>query len=257
MGKSDATPLAKSEYIYITNNTHIMKKLLALAALVLACTASMKAQVKVTCNGKDVATNDVVTFYADVDEGDGSGEVLAREPMIVNTGDEAVDLKVTVVIDRKLASEKMFSWCGITGSCGEMSTFTETREAPLAPGQSIDMSLHANFKSGNYMTTNANVTVMADNEYVTSFVLRYIYADPTGISQVKADNKGLQVNDNTLSYAFGSAAPRTISLYATDGRLVKRAATTAANGTVSLAGLQRGLYLATTGMGSSVKIMVK
>ena len=67
----------------------------------------------------------------------------------------------------------------------------------------------------------------------------------------------LQVNGNTLSYAFGSAAPRTISLYATDGRLVKRAATTAANGTVSLAGLQRGLYLATTGMGSSVKVMVK
>lgn len=232
-----------------------MKKLLALAALVLACTASMKAQVKVTCNGKEVATNEVVTFYADVDEGDGSGEVLVREPMIVNTGDEAVDLKVTVVIDRKLASENIFSWCGITGSCGEMSTLTETREAPLAPGQSTYMSLHANFKSGNYMTANANVTVMADKQYVTNFVL--LYAAPTGISQVKADNKGLQVNGNTLSYAFGSAAPRTISLYATDGRLVKRAATTAANGTVSLAGLQRGLYLATTGMGSSVKIMVK
>ncbi len=257
MIKAHATPLAKSEYIYITNNTHIMKKLLAFVALVLACTASMKAQVKVTCNGKDVAANEVVTFYADVDEGDGSGEVLAREPMIVNTGDEAVDLKVTVVIDRKLASENIFSWCGITGSCGEMSTFTETREAPLAPGQSTDMSLHANFKSGNYMTANANVTVMADDQYVTSFVLRYVYADPTGISQVKADNKGLQVNGSTLSYAFGSAAPRTISLYATDGRLVKRAATTAANGTISLAGLQRGLYLATTGMGSSVKVMVK
>ena len=234
-----------------------MKKLLALAALVFACTASMKAQVKVTCNGKEVATNEVVTFYADVDEGDGSGEVLAREPMIVNTGDEAVDLKVTVVIDRKLASENIFSWCGITGSCGEMSTFTETREAPLAPGQSTDMSLHANFKSGNYMTANANVTVMADNEYVTSFVLRYVYADPTGISQVKADNKGLQVNGNTLSYAFGSAAPRTISLYPTDGRLVKRASTTAAKGTFILSGFHGGLYLATTGMGSSVKIMVK
>ena len=234
-----------------------MKKLLALVALVLACTASMKAQVKVTCNGKDVATNEVVTFYADVDEGDGSGEVLVREPMIVNTGDEAVDLKVTVVIDRKLVSEKIFTWCGIIGSCGDSMPFTETRETPLAPGQSTDMSLHANFKSGNYMTANANVTVMADNQYVTNFVLRYVYADPTGISQVKADNKGLQVNGNTLSYAFGSAAPRTISLYATDGRLVKRAATTAANGTVSLAGLQRGLYLATTGMGSSVKIMVK
>ena len=60
MSQSDATPLAKSEYIYITNNTHIMKKLLALAALVFACTASMKAQVKVTCNGKEVATNEVV-----------------------------------------------------------------------------------------------------------------------------------------------------------------------------------------------------
>lgn len=234
-----------------------MKKLLALAALVFACTASMKAQVKVTCNGKEVAANEVVTFYADVDEGDGSGEVLARDPMIVNTGDEAVDLKVKVVIERKLVSENIFSWCGITGVCAGMSSFTETREVPLAPGQSIDMSLHASFKSGNYMTTDASVTVMGDNEYVTNFVIRYVYADPTGISQVKADNKGLQVNGSTLSYAFGSAAPRTISLYATDGRLVKRAATTAANGTVSLAGLQRGLYLATTGMGSSVKIMVK
>ena len=211
MSQSDATPLVKSEYIYITNNTHIMKKLLALAALVLACTASMKAQVKVTCNGKDVPTNEVVTFYADVDEGDGSGEVLAREPMIVNTGDEAVDLKVTVVIDRKLASENIFSWCGITGVCAEMSSFTETREVPLAPGQSIDMSLHANFKSGNYMTTNASVTVMADKQYVTSFVLRYVYADPTGISQVKADNKGLQVNGNTSNL---TVAPRMVDAFA-------------------------------------------
>lgn len=234
-----------------------MKKLLAFVALVLACTASMKAQVKVTCNGKEVATNEVLTFYADVDEGDGSGEVLTRDPMIVNTGDEAVDLKVKVVIERKLVSENIFSWCGITGVCAGMSFFTETREVSLAPGQSIDMSLHASFKSGNYMTTDASVSVMADNEYVTNFVIRYVYADPTGISQVKADNKGLQVNGNSLNYAFGSAAPRTISLYATDGRLVKRAAITAANGTVSLAGLQRGLYLATTGMGSSVKIMVK
>lgn len=233
-----------------------MKKLLALAALVLACTASMKAQVKVTCNGKDVATNEVVTFYADVDEGDGSGEVLVSDPKIVNTGDETVNLKVTVLIGRKLVPENIFTWCGINGLCDEMSMTTE-KKIPLAPGQSVDMALHANFKSGNYMTADANVTVMADNETVTKFVLRYVYADPTGISQVKADNKGLQVNGNTLSYAFGSAAPRTISLYATDGRLVKRAATTAANGTVSLAGLQRGLYLATTGMGSSVKIMVK
>lgn len=233
-----------------------MKKLLALAALVLACTASMKAQVKVTCNGKDVATNEVVTFYADVDEGDGSGEVLVSDPKIVNTGDETVNLKVTVLIGRKLVPENIFTWCGINGLCDKMSMTTE-KKVPLAPGQSVDMALHANFKSGNYMTADANVTVMADNETVTKFVLRYVYADPTGISQVKADNKGLQVNGNTLSYAFGSAAPRTISLYATDGRLVKRAATTAANGTVSLAGLQRGLYLATTGMGSSVKIMVK
>lgn len=237
-----------------------MKKLLALAALVLACTASMKAQVqqvKVTCNGKEVAPNDVVIFHADVDEGDGSGEVLAREPMIVNTGDEAVDLKVTVVIDRKLVSKNIFLWCGITGQCSGLSSFIESRETTLTPGQGVGMDLHANFKDVDYMTANASVTVMADGKNVTNFVIRYVYADPTGISQVKADNKGLQVNGNTLSYAFGSAAPRTISLYATDGRLVKRAATTAANGTVSLAGLQRGLYLATTGMGSSVKIMVK
>lgn len=234
-----------------------MKKLLAFVALVLACTASMKAQVKVTCNGKDVATNDVVTFYADVDEGDGSGEVLASEPMIVNTGNETVDLKVTVVIDRQLVSKNIFLWCGITGQCSGLSSFIESRETTLTPGQGVGMKLHANFKDVDYMTANANVTVMADGKNVTNFVIRYVYADPTGISQVKADNKGLQVNGNTLSYAFGSAAPRTISLYATDGRLVKRAATTAANGTVSLAGLQRGLYLVTTGMGSSVKIMVK
>lgn len=234
-----------------------MKKLLALAALVLACTASMKAQVKVTCNGKEVATNEVVTFYADVDEGDGSGEVLTSDPFITNTGDEAVDLKVTVVIERKLVSKNIFLWCGITGQCSGLSSFIESRETTLTPGQGVGMKLHANFKDVDYMTANASVTVMADGKNVTNFVIRYVYADPTGISQVKADNKGLQVNGNTLSYAFGSAAPRTISLYATDGRLVKRAATTAANGTVSLAGLQRGLYLATTGMGSSVKIMVK
>lgn len=234
-----------------------MKKLLAFVALVLACTASMKAQVKVTCNGKEVATNEVVTFYADVDEGDGSGEALVSDPKIVNTGDETVNLEVIVLIDRKLVPENIFTWCGINGLCDEVVSMTTKKKVPLAPGQSVDMALHANFKSGNYMTANASVTVMADNETVNKFVIRYVYADPTGISQVKADNKGLQVNGNTLSYAFGSAAPRTISLYATDGRLVKRAATTAANGTVSLAGLQRGLYLATTGMGSSVKIMVK
>ncbi len=236
-----------------------MKKLLAFVALVLVCTASMKAQekVKVTCNGNEVGTNEVVAFYAVENEKLGYASVKIDDPYFINTSDEDIELAVKIHINSSSALKKVFNWCGVIQSCQDITTTSVTRTTTLAPGQSVKMALDAKFAFGDYMTTNASVTVMADNEYATSFVLRYVYADPTGISQVKADNKGLQVNGSTLSYAFGSAAPRTISLYATDGRLVKRAATTAANGTVSLAGLQRGLYLATTGMGSSVKIMVK
>ena len=235
-----------------------MKKLFTLMALALTCVANMNAQVKVTCDGKEVSTNHVLTFNAVYDEDEGSAVAgPALDPTFTNTSDESIDLLVTTKISPENANGMVFSWCGLTGNCAFMNRSVETRQVTLAPGASTTMVLHAYFGEGAYKTVNANVFVSADGENVTNFVEKFVYAEPSAISQVKADNKGISVNGTTLNYAFGSAAHRAISLYGTDGRLVKRINTTSATGSVSLSGLQRGLYLATTGMGGSVKVMVK
>lgn len=236
-----------------------MKKLFTLMVIALACVANMNAQVKVTCDGKEVSTNNqVLTFYAAYNEDEGTVVAgPALDPTITNTSDESIDLLVTTRILEENANGLVFSWCGITKECHFMMEKKEKRSITLAPGAPARMALHAYFDKGDYKTVNANVTVSADGKIVASFVEQFVYDEANAVSQVKADNKGISISGSNLRYAFGSAAPRTISLYSTDGRLVKRVSTCAAKGSINLSGLQHGLYLATTGMGSSVKVMVK
>lgn len=242
-----------------------MKKIFTLFALLVCFAAQLSAQIEVTNHGKVVEKNEVLTFnlYEDKDEDSELflGGYPEKDPLFTNKGDEAVDLTVRVTPDRN-SYNGILSWCGITGLCENIvitnpyANFVD-RTISLAPGQSIDMGLHPLFEVGEYRTSTATVKVSADNKYVTTFILKYVYNETTaGVNDVKANAASVKVVGSELVYSFAAAGANSVSLYALDGKMVKHIAAAGQNGSVSLAGLQPGVYVCKAN-GNSSKVVVK
>ncbi len=239
-----------------------MKKIFTLFALLVCFAAQLSAQIEVTNHGKIVEKNEVLTFNIYEDENIGIlGGYPENDPYFTNKGDEAVDLTVRVTPDRN-SYNGILSWCGITGSCENIvitnpyANFVD-RTISLAPGQSEKMGLHPLFEVGEYRTSTATVKVSADNKYVTTFILKYVYNETTaGVNDVKANAASVKVVGNELVYSFAAAGANSVSLYALDGKMVKHVAAAGQNGSVSLAGLQPGVYVCKAN-GNSSKVVVK
>lgn len=239
-----------------------MKKIFTLFALLVCFAAQISAQIEVTNHGKIVEKNEVLTFNIYEDENIGIlGGYPEEDPWFTNKGDEAVDLTVRVTPDRN-SYNGILSWCGITGSCENIvitnpyANFVD-RTINLAPGQSEKMGLHPIFEVGEYRTSTATVKVSADNKYVTTFILKYVYNETTaGVNDVKANAASVKVVGNELVYSFAATGANSVSLYALDGKMVKHIAAAGKNGNVSLAGLQPGVYVCKAN-GNSSKVVVK
>lgn len=242
-----------------------MKKIFTLFVLLVCFAAQLSAQIEVTNHGKVVEKNEVITFnlYEDKDEDSELflGGYPEKDPWFTNKGDEAVDLTVRVTPDRN-SYNGILNWCGITSSCGDINitnpyaNFVD-RTITLAPGQTVDMSLHPKFEVGEYRTSTATVKVSADNKYVTTFILKYVYNETTAaVNDVKANAASVKVVGNELVYSFAAAGANSVSLYALDGKMVKHIAAAGQNGSVSLAGLQPGVYVCKAN-GNSSKVVVK
>lgn len=239
-----------------------MKKIFTLFALLVCFATQLSAQIEVTNHGKIVEKNEVITFNLYDDETTGKvGGYPETDPWFTNKGDEAVDLTVRVTPDRN-SYNGILSWCGITGSCEDIvitnpyANFVD-RTISLAPGQSEKMGLHPLFEVGEYRTSTATVKVSADNKYVTTFILKYVYNETTaGVNDVKANAASVKVVGNELVYSFATAGANSVNLYALDGKMVKHIAAAGKNGSVSLAGLQPGVYVCKAN-GNSSKVVVK
>lgn len=239
-----------------------MKKIFTLFALLVCFAAQLSAQVEITNLGKVVGKNEDITFNLYDDDLLGIvGGFPENDPWFTNKGDETVELTIRVTPDRNSYNE-ILSWCGITGSCESINitnpliNFVE-RTINLAPGDSVKMALHPLFKVGEYRTSTATVKVSADNKYVTTFVLKYVYNETTaGVNDVKANAASVKVVGNELVYSFAAAGANSVSLYALDGKMVKHIAAAGQNGSVSLAGLQPGVYVCKAN-GNSSKVVVK
>lgn len=239
-----------------------MKKIFTLFALLVCFAAQLSAQIEVTNHGKAIEKNEVITFNLYDDDALGTvGGFPDKDPWFTNKGDEAVNLTVRVTPDRN-SYNGILNWCGITSSCEDINitnpyaNFVD-RTITLAPGQTIDMRLHPKFEIGEYRTSTATVKVSADNKYVTTFILKYVYNETTAaVNDVKANTASVKVVGNELVYSFAAADANSVSLYALDGKMVKHIATAGQNGSVSLAGLQPGVYICKAN-GNSSKVVVK
>ena len=239
-----------------------MKKIFTLFALLICFAAQLSAQIEVTNHGKAIEKNEVITFNLYDDDALGIvGGFSEEDPWFTNKGDETVDLTVRVTPDRN-SYNNILSWCGITGSCSSINITNpkvnfEDRTVSLAPGLSVKMALHPMFEIGEYRTSTATIKVSVDGEYATTFILKYVYNETTaGVNDVKANAASVKVVGNELVYSFAAAGANSVSLYALDGKMVKHVAAVGQNGSVSLAGLQPGVYVCKAN-GNSSKVVVK
>ncbi len=239
-----------------------MKKIFTLFALLICFAAQLSAQVEITNHGKVVEKNEVLTFNLyDDDELGEVGGYPETDPWFTNKGEETVDLTVRVSPDEN-SFNKILTWCGLTGKCQDINItdpkkkFVE-RTISFAPGQTEMMGLHPLFKVGKYRTSTATVNVLTDGKYVTTFILKFVYNETTaGVNDVKANAASVKVVGNELVYSFAAASANSVSLYALDGKMVKHIAAAGKNGSVSLAGLQPGVYVCKAN-GNSSKVVVK
>ena len=221
-----------------------MKKLFTLCCCAIFGAAMAHAQLQVTCNGKEVAEGDVLTFYAAKDDFDEISAGPAMDPTFKNTSDSDYDITVTVKTSDN-AKNGGLNWCGITMMCQDIVGGSETRTAKLkVKGFGLSMQLHGVFKEGDFKTYEATVTVNKGSEYLTSFKEVFIYdgEDPTGIENAEAGHR-VNFTNNALTYSFNTVAPRCLQVYAADGRLVRSAALSSAKGNLSLNDLPQGVYV--------------
>ena len=238
-----------------------MKKIFTLIAMVCCFVAQASAQITVTNHGKEVGRNEVLTYNLAYDEilSEVAGyDVL--EPMFNNTSDETVQLTVRLTPDANSRNGQL-SWCGVTSACTPVvltgSDTYEERSIDVLGGDQKSMALHTDFKEGEYHTSTCNVQVYADGQFVTNFIMKFVYNETTqGINNVETAAASVKVSDNVLTYTFATASNHHVKLYSTDGKLVKGVATTAQSGSISLAGLQHGIYVCNAD-GTSTKVLVK
>lgn len=221
-----------------------MKKLFTLCCCAIFGAAMAHAQLQVTCNGKEVAEGEVLTFYAAKDDFGDMTAGPAMDPTFKNTTDADYDLTVTVTTSDN-AKNKGLNWCGITAMCQNIVGGSETRTGKLkVKGFGLSMQLHGEFEEGDFKTYEATVKVYKGSEYLTSFKEVFIYdgEDHTGIENAEAGHR-VNFTNNALTYSFNTVAPRCLQVYAADGRLVRSAALSSAKGSLSLGDLPQGVYV--------------
>lgn len=226
-----------------------MKKILSLVCVALMGIASATAQIKVTFNGEVVKDGDVLTHYAVEDPDEGTVGVDESGPVYLAESD-CFPLKLVLNYDAEFASKG--TWCTF-GECSLLFGTTATKiygvkkegDAPqvFEAGQIDFQMLHVTFNQGEYKDYLTHTDVFVGEKRVLTFYQNFIYADPsTGIGSTTAE-AGVQLVGNSLVYGFASDAPRSLKVYSVDGKLVKSVALSKLNGSVSLGGLQNGVYV--------------
>lgn len=218
-----------------------MKKLFTLV-LLFAGTLCASAQVEFVKDGKVIADGETVEFLAESFElapGMIVVECAPSEPVLRYTGTGSAEVRVTVT---KMNPEKdRLTWCGITESCMPIINESEQRSCTMMPGSTKDLALHADFEGGEYTSYTAKVSVRAGISTAKTIYVRFVYADPTGISAAPSAGK-ISFDGTGLNYAFHTAGAYVLNVYSPSGRLL-RSEKLGRNGIYSFSGLQQGVYL--------------
>lgn len=218
-----------------------MKKLFTFM-LLFAGALCASAQVEFVKDGKVIEDGGTVEFLAESFElapGMVVVECAPSEPVLRYTGTERAEVRVTVT---KMNPDKdRLTWCGITESCMPIISESEQRSCTMMPGGTQDLALHADFEGGEYTAYTAKVSARAGLSAARTIYVRFVYADPTGISAAPSAGK-ISFDGAVLNYAFSTAGAHVLNVYSPSGRLL-RSERLGQNGTCSLGGLQQGVYL--------------
>ena len=222
-----------------------MKKIFTLVVCALMA-FSANAQIQITKDGKEIKDGETIEFFAEeIELVPGSGYFLPEcspsEPYIINKG---AATNVNILVEKADPKTDQLTWCmSMTGTCAPITGASSKFSGTFPAGHKEALDLHAGmFDLGIYKTYTAKVTVSANGKS-TKFTIKFIYdkEHATGIESTHAANE-VSVNNNVLSYNFGSNADRQLNVYGVSGRLVK-SSELAQHGNISLAGLHRGVYI--------------
>ena len=218
-----------------------MKKKLSILSLLLVFTMTAMAQIEFTHEDKVIPDGSEFNVYAHTEDFGFMKliEYAGNDPYIKNTGSKATTISVTI---KKEDANDAVNWCGVTGQCAFIPAGTKSasRSAKVNAGESIFLGAHYTFDEGDYKTVRLEVTASGGGVSRTIY-MNIIYADAAGISGTQAEN-AVKLAGKQLNYNFNDNTERTISVYSTTGRLMKQESVVK-SGTLSLAGLHKGVYL--------------
>lgn len=225
-----------------------MKYLFTLMLAALLGAGTMQAQVTVTCEGKEVKNGDNLIFYATEDEfGEAKTEAKPAAPYLTDPTitSETTPYKIKVeVTTSDNAKQSGLYWCGITGLCADIKGGFESRTADITSFLGLNMNLHGTFTKGIYKTMTADVAVKHGLQTLITFRETFIYDDPSGIGEAAGEAVGVTIlSGRTLSYLLPGTQTADLTIYGTDGKLVRHTTLSGKRGTISLSDLQRGVYI--------------
>lgn len=175
-----------------------------------------QAQVRITCDGRDVEEGDTLTFYAyEVADEFGIYETPeagpSHAPLFINTSGAPIDdFTVSVTTSENCADQGIY-WCGLTTRCEDVKGGAETRSITLPAKGVKTMDMHGRFTLKDYQTFTVDVAVSIAGVPYRSFTEVFVYdeAHATGVRAVNAST---------------SSGAKTTEVYDLGGRRVSRTA---------------------------------
>lgn len=231
-----------------------MKKILSLLLLAFIGVNVASAQVTATCNGQEVKDGDEIVYYAHADD---FGEISinpenqGKDILFRSADGSKVAFKVNAQFPAEAIAKDLFTWC--VGTQCSAPKVDDTRDVTVNSILVTALGIHSNALAvGQYVDYPVQITVRKGMTTLFRFTVRFVYSAETlnkemnhvtGIGSTTVQAQSVKFNGQALVYHFNSNAARQLNVYGTDGKLVKTAALTAADGQLSLAGMPKGVYV--------------
>lgn len=234
-----------------------MKKLYTLLAAALLAGTATAQKFSVTWNGAEVKNGETVTLEAEEDDVFGDGTFVFVEAKSNPVGKEGLlfnnlsgsGLQATIeanVTEADLTGYAL-ALCG-GGQCQNAQNGTVTKqldtEKGLLPGidkDHIPFQYDVQFpEQGVYGTVKTKVDISAGGETL-SFFVNFVYSEGASVTAATA-NSYFRLIDGGVNYSFATSAPRKLSVYSVDGKLLQNAQLSQ-RGTIHFNALPAGVYV--------------
>lgn len=231
-----------------------MKKLYTLLATVLCGSAAFAQSFNVTWNGTEVKEGETVTIEAEVEDYFGDGTLVfveAKSNPTVSTGlliNKLVGSDIDFSVVAKVQSSTVQTYalqmcCG--GDCMRAMNGTVTKNfntsKVMGDKDHIPFQYDLDFSTeGNYGTVKTVVEMSAAGTSL-KFYVNFVYSEGASVTAATANNF-FRLVEGGVNYSFSTSAPRKLSVYSVDGKLLQNAQL-AQRGTIHFNALPAGVYV--------------